>query len=163
MAVGFYRFVKLLEYETANPGQDFNEHEAEVFEFDEENAATGADVIRPNPVLPSNSNLMLSRSQSQQVGGMSLVGNRTSTFGAGSMYGAGNNRDSMYGGNRTLAGSPDRPVSGGGTTSGTTHPMNPLGPVDGSNEKLPFDEGGRMESGRPTYSKNDDKGSASTG
>ncbi|EME86968.1 uncharacterized protein MYCFIDRAFT_120962, partial [Pseudocercospora fijiensis CIRAD86] len=28
VAVGFYRFVKILEYETANPGQDFNEHEA---------------------------------------------------------------------------------------------------------------------------------------
>ncbi|TKA27860.1 hypothetical protein B0A54_16385 [Friedmanniomyces endolithicus] len=47
LAVGFYRFVKMLEYETANPGQDFNEKEAEVFEFDEENAATGADVSRP--------------------------------------------------------------------------------------------------------------------
>ena len=47
LAVGFYRFVKVLEYETANPGQDFNEKEAEVFEFDEENAATGADVARP--------------------------------------------------------------------------------------------------------------------
>lgn len=47
IAVGFYRFVKVLEYETANPGQDFNEREAEVFHFDEENAATGADVARP--------------------------------------------------------------------------------------------------------------------
>ncbi|TKA74683.1 hypothetical protein B0A55_04714, partial [Friedmanniomyces simplex] len=47
LAVGFYRFVKALEYETANPGQDFNEKEAEVFQFDEENAATGADVARP--------------------------------------------------------------------------------------------------------------------
>ncbi|KAK5113167.1 hypothetical protein LTR85_010985 [Meristemomyces frigidus] len=47
LAVGFYRFVKILEYETANPGQDFNEKEADVFQFDEENAATGADVARP--------------------------------------------------------------------------------------------------------------------
>lgn len=38
----------MLEYETANPGQDFNEKEAEVFQFDEENAATGKDVERPN-------------------------------------------------------------------------------------------------------------------
>lgn len=37
----------MLEYETANPGQDFNEKEAEVFTFDEENAATGSDVARP--------------------------------------------------------------------------------------------------------------------
>lgn len=41
----------MLEYETANPGQDFNDKEAEVFEFDEENAATGADVARPNIAL----------------------------------------------------------------------------------------------------------------
>lgn len=37
----------MLEYETANPGQDFNQAEAEVFQFDEENAATGADVLPP--------------------------------------------------------------------------------------------------------------------
>jgi len=54
LAVGFYRFVKVLEYETANPGQDFNEKEAEVFEFDEENAATGADVARPVVALASS-------------------------------------------------------------------------------------------------------------
>ncbi|EME38831.1 hypothetical protein DOTSEDRAFT_48331 [Dothistroma septosporum NZE10] len=51
VAVGFYRFVKMLEYETANPGAEFNEHEQEIFEenHDEDNAATGADVARPNP------------------------------------------------------------------------------------------------------------------
>lgn len=38
--------MKLLEYETANPGQDFDDREAENFEFDEENAR-GADVVRP--------------------------------------------------------------------------------------------------------------------
>lgn len=47
IAVGLYRFVKVLEYETANPGQDFNEKEAEVFTFDEDNAASAADVARP--------------------------------------------------------------------------------------------------------------------
>lgn len=40
--------VKVLEYQTANPGQDFNEKEAEHFEFDEENAVTAADVSRPH-------------------------------------------------------------------------------------------------------------------
>jgi aquaporin related protein len=54
IAVGFYRFVKMLEYETANPGQDFNEHEADAFSFDEENAATGADVVRP-PIIAQDS------------------------------------------------------------------------------------------------------------
>ena len=37
----------MLEYETANPGADFNEKEAEVFHFDEENAASAKDVARP--------------------------------------------------------------------------------------------------------------------
>ena len=50
VAVGFYRFVKMLEYETANPGADFNEKEAEVFTFDEDNAASAKDVERPNVV-----------------------------------------------------------------------------------------------------------------
>jgi aquaporin related protein len=38
LAVGFYHFVKHLEYETANPGQDFNAHEAENFHVDEDSA-----------------------------------------------------------------------------------------------------------------------------
>lgn len=40
--------MKLLEYETANPGQDFDDREDANFEFDEENAR-GADVVRPVP------------------------------------------------------------------------------------------------------------------
>jgi len=47
LAVGFYRFIKALEYETANPGQDFNDKEAEVFNPDED-PARAADVARPN-------------------------------------------------------------------------------------------------------------------
>ena len=46
----------MLEYETANPGQDFNEREAENFVFDEDNAATAADVARPDPVSIVESN-----------------------------------------------------------------------------------------------------------
>lgn len=70
IAVGFYRLVKSLEYETANPGQDFNEHEAENFEFDEDNAATGKDVARPPPVsIASNDLACLPSRDSQQVPG----------------------------------------------------------------------------------------------
>lgn len=47
LAVCFYRLIKILEYETANPGQDFNQAEAEVFQFDEDNAAKGTDVLPP--------------------------------------------------------------------------------------------------------------------
>lgn len=50
LAVGFYRLVKTLEYETANPGQDFNDKEAEVFNPDE-NPARASDVARPNIAL----------------------------------------------------------------------------------------------------------------
>lgn len=32
LASGFYRFMKMLEYETANPGADFDEHEKEHFD-----------------------------------------------------------------------------------------------------------------------------------
>jgi aquaporin related protein len=51
IAVGFYKFIKILEYETANPGQDFNDKEAEVFTVDEDHAATAADVARPNVAI----------------------------------------------------------------------------------------------------------------
>nr|POE89910.1 aquaporin-1 [Quercus suber] len=83
LAVGFYRFVKVLEYETANPGQDFNEREAEHFEFDEDNATTGADVTRPDPVshqvsqaIAAQSNAMLSPIQSQEFPEMSEADTR---------------------------------------------------------------------------------------
>nr|POE62506.1 aquaporin-1 [Quercus suber] len=83
LAVGFYRFVKVLEYETANPGQDFNEREAEHFEFDEDNATTGADVTRPDPVshqvtqaMAAQSNAMLSPIQSQEFSEMSETDTR---------------------------------------------------------------------------------------
>ena len=36
----------MLEYETANPGADFNEKEDEAFKFDED-TARGSDVVRP--------------------------------------------------------------------------------------------------------------------
>jgi len=47
LAVGFYGFIKTLEYETANPGQDFNDKEAEVFTPDDD-AASASEVRAPN-------------------------------------------------------------------------------------------------------------------
>ena len=32
LAAGFYKFIKMLEYETANPGQDFDENETQLFD-----------------------------------------------------------------------------------------------------------------------------------
>lgn len=50
LAVGFYRLVKVLEYETANPGQDFDDKEAEVFNPDD-NPARAEDVARPAVIV----------------------------------------------------------------------------------------------------------------
>ena len=46
LASGFYKFIKALEYETANPGQDLDDKEAQVFDPE-------VDVTRPNVVLRS--------------------------------------------------------------------------------------------------------------
>lgn len=48
LAAGFYHLINILEYETANPGQDFNEKEMDRFVFDEEAADTGAHIVRPD-------------------------------------------------------------------------------------------------------------------
>ena len=51
LAAGFYKFIKRLEYETANPGQDFDENETKIFDPER-------DVDRPmvNLVADPNSN-----------------------------------------------------------------------------------------------------------
>jgi aquaporin rerated protein, other eukaryote len=51
VAVVFYRILKILEYETANPGQDFDEQEAEAFHGPSDGADDPEDasqVARPN-------------------------------------------------------------------------------------------------------------------
>ena len=50
LASGFYKFIKMLEYETANPGQDFDENETQLFDPEK-------DVNRPmvNFAAPSES------------------------------------------------------------------------------------------------------------
>jgi aquaporin rerated protein, other eukaryote len=47
LAVGFYKLMKFSEYETANPGQDFNDHEAGMFKPPTD-AVTAQEVARPN-------------------------------------------------------------------------------------------------------------------
>ena len=44
LASGFYKFMKMIEYETANPGQDFNDIEATVFDPEK-------DTTRPNVTM----------------------------------------------------------------------------------------------------------------
>lgn len=48
IAVGLYRFLKALEYETANPGQDFDDKEAQALDVDEDRANSAKDVQRPD-------------------------------------------------------------------------------------------------------------------
>ena len=71
--MGFYKFIKVLEYETANPGQDFNDKEAEVFQVDEDTAATAADVARPNIAVGRSDYIAdeggIHRSQDVRAGG----------------------------------------------------------------------------------------------
>ena len=66
LAVGFYRFVKILEYETANPGQDFNEHEAAQFNFDEEHARA-EEAARPVPSPEAQLQAMSSRDSASNM------------------------------------------------------------------------------------------------
>lgn len=47
LAVGFYKLMKFSEYETVNPGQDFDDHEMELFDPPQE-AVTSEEVRRPN-------------------------------------------------------------------------------------------------------------------
>jgi aquaporin related protein len=47
LAYGMYRIVKSVEYQTVNPGQDFDEHEAELFQPPED-PETAEQVERPN-------------------------------------------------------------------------------------------------------------------
>lgn len=47
LAYGFYELMKLAEYETVNPGQDFNEQENELFQ-PPENPSSADEVSRPN-------------------------------------------------------------------------------------------------------------------
>jgi aquaporin rerated protein, other eukaryote len=49
VAAGFYWFIKTLEYEGANPGQDFDDLEASAFNPDEDLARP---VVSPNAVAP---------------------------------------------------------------------------------------------------------------
>jgi aquaporin related protein len=47
LAFGVYRIVKIVEYQTVNPGQDFDDHEAAAFQPPED-AETADQVERPN-------------------------------------------------------------------------------------------------------------------
>ena len=111
VAVGFYRLVKMLEYETANPGQDFNEKEAENFNFDED-TARGSDIVRPIPSADGPSR--------RGTGELSSSGERLDSSGgrldsSGGRLGSSGGRLDSSGGHLDSPGG--RPNSNGGTNS----------------------------------------------
>jgi aquaporin related protein len=57
LAVGFYKLMKLSDYETVNPGQDFNDEEAELFKPPTD-AETAEDVRRPNATVERTRNVV---------------------------------------------------------------------------------------------------------
>ena len=48
LAFGLYKILKFSEYETTNPGQDFNDQEEKMFDAPDD-PVTADDVARPNP------------------------------------------------------------------------------------------------------------------
>jgi len=88
LAFGFFRLMKFSEYETVNPGQDFDDHEAELF-HPPASPVTKEEVQRPNvacepldllPIAPvgsgsgsNNSRGSKGRSQSATIGGLNDV------------------------------------------------------------------------------------------
>ncbi|EGP82554.1 uncharacterized protein MYCGRDRAFT_77797 [Zymoseptoria tritici IPO323] len=118
VAVGFYHFVKTLEYETANPGQDFNEHEADAFSFDEENAATGADVNRPG-LMARNSMPPNSIGQENSTGHNTLSKNRSNE--PKPVVGAYGDGDTVQESNKVVSGGMEV-VQPGEKTNGTPKP-----------------------------------------
>jgi aquaporin rerated protein, other eukaryote len=59
LAAGFYWFIKSLEYQGANPGQDFDDLEASAFNPDED---LSRPVVSPNAVVPRSDSRDLARS-----------------------------------------------------------------------------------------------------
>jgi len=57
LAVGFYKLMKFAEYETVNPGQDFDDHEIELFDPPAE-AVTREEVQRPNVVAEASEQII---------------------------------------------------------------------------------------------------------
>ena len=71
LASGFYKLIKALEYETANPGQDFDENETKLFNPER-------DVDRPmvNLVAPESVSDNAGQSRSRPISGDTLGGYR---------------------------------------------------------------------------------------
>ncbi|TKA76123.1 hypothetical protein B0A49_03671 [Cryomyces minteri] len=62
LACGLYTLLKFGEYETVNPGQDFNDQEAEMFDPPED-PASAEEVQRPNPIAAAAEDIVSQAAQ----------------------------------------------------------------------------------------------------
>jgi hypothetical protein len=82
VASGFFWFIKSCEYETANPGQDFDDLEASAFNPEEDLARP---VISPTAVADRTASRDLAMQNSQErtcVAGFSPIHGRADTIGS---------------------------------------------------------------------------------
>jgi aquaporin related protein len=83
LAFGMYRIVKIVEYETVNPGQDFDDHEAALFKPPED-AETADQVERPNvAAMAVEEAVRLARVNSASVEGTGRMGSVSVGSGVG--------------------------------------------------------------------------------
>ncbi|KAI9819115.1 MAG: hypothetical protein M1827_007271 [Pycnora praestabilis] len=121
IASGFYKFIKMLEYETANPGQDLDEKEAEVFNPDE-------DVTRPIPTTDANGNLQRADTGSKHSSKNHTRHNSegpTNSYGNGGGQGRNSNdrRSRSRGNSTSMGGSHFVKPAGAGHFPPNTHPL----------------------------------------
>lgn len=56
LASGFYKFIKMLEYETANPGQDFDENETQLFDPEKDVNRPMVNFAAPSETMSDSNN-----------------------------------------------------------------------------------------------------------
>lgn len=80
IAYGLYELLKLGEYQTANPGQDFDDQEAQIFEAPSD-PARAKDVARPNAAAAATAGVVEQATQEalRQVSSPELRGSQSST------------------------------------------------------------------------------------
>lgn len=87
LAFGMYRIVKMVEYQTVNPGQDFDDHEAALFK-PPSNPSSATQVERPNvaAIAAEEAVRMASRSSGSGSGHLDGIESRLSGDGYGSRH-----------------------------------------------------------------------------
>lgn len=139
LASGFYKLIKMLEYETANPGQDFDENETKLFDPER-------DVDRPMVNLVAPESTSDQAGQSRPISGDTLGGYRREEIPLEQIK-------SNHSGGHTLSSAKKSPPRRGSS------PLTPLTLLGGEGEKSSpsaglkgFDQGEDIIHGGPHYS-----------